>query len=541
MHSDAKAMKARGDRLFSEKSVIDTRNQDIAENFYPLRADFTVRRDAGENFMENLMSGYPVMVARELSNTLGTMLRPKGREWFQIKTRYSDEVNHDAKAWLQWATKLQRRAMYDPIAMLTRATKGGDADYAVFGANCISVELNQRDNALLYRCWHLRDMAWDEDSYGQITSRHRNWKPTANELKAEAHRFNFHPKVEEYFSDPKKSQQKVPVRHVCIRSSEFSDKIEQPWMSVFIDCDNEHVMYEAPSWTPIYVTPRWGTMSINPYGVSPATVCALPDARLLQAMTLTMLDANERASNPPLIGVSEAIRGDMGMYPGGFTSVDPDYDERLGEVLRPLTQDKSGLPIGLDILDRTNAMLREAFYLNTLTMPMQPGDQTAYEVGQRVQEYVRQALPIFEPMEAEYNAALCDITFETLMRNGAFGSADEVPEELQGSEIDFQFENPLTDAAEKEKGQKFLEMQGLVAQAAGLDPSAMHVPDMKTALYEALEAIGTPLKWMNSEEAISERMQAEQEMQSQAQALQALQAGADVAETAGRAAQTLAA
>jgi hypothetical protein len=33
---------------------------------------------------------------------------------------------------------------------------------------------------------------------------------------------------------------------------------------------------------------------------------------------------------------------------------------------------------------------------------------TAYEVGQRVQEYIRNALPIFEPMEMEYNAALCD-------------------------------------------------------------------------------------------------------------------------------------
>jgi hypothetical protein len=39
---------------------------------------------------------------------------------------------------------------------------------------------------------------------------------------------------------------------------------------------------------------------------------------------------------------------------------------------------------------------------------------TAYEVGQRIQEYIRGALPLFEPMEMEYNGALCERTFEIL-------------------------------------------------------------------------------------------------------------------------------
>jgi hypothetical protein len=44
------------------------------------------------------------------------------------------------------------------------------------------------------------------------------------------------------------------------------------------------------------------------YAYSPATVVALPDARLLQQMTLTLLEAGQKAVDPPLKATSEAIR-----------------------------------------------------------------------------------------------------------------------------------------------------------------------------------------------------------------------------------------
>ncbi|MTV47254.1 portal protein, partial [Streptococcus pneumoniae] len=78
------------------------------------------------------------------------------------------------------------------------------------------------------------------------------------------------------------------------------------------------------------------------YAHSPAVVAALPDARLLQQITAVILEAGEKAITPPMVGVQEAIRGDVAVYAGGITWVDAEYDERLGEVLRPMTSDKSG-------------------------------------------------------------------------------------------------------------------------------------------------------------------------------------------------------
>jgi len=538
LHTDAQSLRERGDRLFSQKLTLDSRNQDIADHFYPERADFTVIRDIGDDWAGHLVTGYPSMVRRDLANSLGSMLRPKGQEWFHVRADREDKEDHEAKKWLEWASGLQRRAMYDRMSMFTRATKEADHDFATFGGAVISTEINRRDSTLLYRCWHLRDCAWAEDSYGQIGEIHRNWNPTVAELCS-------------YFGDKvhgktlarkdKEPHVKVSVRHVVVRASDYPGVTNRhPWVSLFIDCENDHVLEQRGNWTQIYTIPRWATLSGSQYAYSPAALIALPDARLLQAMTLTLLDAGERAANPPMIGVSEAIRGDLNVYPGGFTAVDAEYDERLGEVLRPLVQDKSGLTFGLDMTERTSALLREAFYLNTLSMPPAGGpEMTAFEVGQRVQEYIRNALPLFEPMENDYNGALCDITFETLMRDGAFGPPDDIPESIRGADVKFEFESPLATMIERQKGQKFLEAKAMIAEATAVDPTAVQIMDFKATLRDVLNGIGAPAKWLRSPEAIEADEAAQKEQAQTAQLLAAMQQGADVAATLGQASQTL--
>lgn len=537
IHSDAKSLRERGDRLFSQKSSLDSRNQDIADHFYPERADFTVTRDIGDEWADHMVTGYPSMVRRDLGNSLGSMLRPKGQPWFHVRADREEREDHEAKQWLEWVTGLQRRAMYDKRSMFTRATKEGDHDFAAFGGCVISTEVNRRDMALLYRCWHLRDTAWAEDSYGQISEVHRNWKPTVEEL---CYYFpgKVHPKTEQ--RKAKEPHEKCNVRHCVIRADLYSGaKFRQPWVSLFIDCDNEHILEERGSWTQVYTIPRWATLSGSQYAYSPATLIAIPDARLLQSMTLTLLDAGERASNPPLIGVSEAIRGDLNIFPGGFTAVDAEYDERLGEVLRPLTQDKAGIPFGLELSDRTAMMIREAFYLTKLSMPTVGGPQmTAYEYGQRVQEHVRQALPLFEPMEADYNAAICDTTFTTLMHEGAFGAPDSIPQSLQGRDVQFMFENEFSQLIERGKGQKYLEAKAMIAEAAAVDQSALYLMDVKTTLRDVLAGIGAPTKWLRSPEVVAQ-MEAKHKADMQAQQMLAtMQQGADVAATIGKASES---
>jgi hypothetical protein len=526
-----------GDQLFAKRSPLMSLLQEIGDHFYPERAMFTATKSLGEEFADHLTTSYPVIARRELGDTFSSMLRPKDASWFFVKAAREDRMagdDTDGRGWLEWATGVQRRAMYDIQSGFVRATKEGDQDFAAFGQAAISIELGRGGDTLLYRCWHLRDVAWRDGYNGRIGPVHRKWKPTIVDLKA-AFGGKVSPKVDEKLRTA--PFEEIECRHIVVPSEEYEGKWRTPYVSVYIDMTHEHVIEEVGSWTPIYVIPRWQTVSGSQYAYSPATVAALPDARLIQAMTLTLLEAGEKAADPPLVATQEAVRTDLDTRAGGVTWVDSEYDEKLGAALRALDIDRSGLQFGVDMHDRVRVAIHEAFYLNKLNMPPAgQGDMTAFEVGQRIQEYIRNALPIFEPVENDYNGGICEQTFEMLLRNGAFGRPQDIPESLQGQEIAFRFESPLSQMSERRKGQEFMEAKALVLDTAAFDPSVMPILDATTALRDVLKGIGTAAKWIRSEEQVAASLQAQQQANEATGMMAAMTQGSEIAKNLGSAA-----
>ena len=66
--------------------------------------------------------------------------------------------------------------MYDRQSQFTKATREADQDYAAFGQTVIDVDLNRQDPRLIYQTYHLRDVAWTEDQYGQVDRVDRKWE-----------------------------------------------------------------------------------------------------------------------------------------------------------------------------------------------------------------------------------------------------------------------------------------------------------------------------------------------------------------------------
>jgi len=504
---DAKTVKAQADYLFTKRSSLNDLWQQIADNFYPERAWFTVTREPGDEFASHLMTGFPVMARRDLGNAFGSMLRRD--KWFRIVPRDEEIEKHDVEArrWLEHASDRQYRLMYDPRASFVRTTKEGDHDFTAFGQCAISIEVNQYQH-LLYRCWHLRDVAWAENISRQVDTVFLRHKMTCREM---CGRFKgVHRNVTEMMAKGKHFDEINCLWGV------YPDG-EGRWWSVHMDSDNDHVLEAVRMRYFPWVVPRWQTVSESQYAYSPAVVAALPDARLIQAMTLTLLEAGELSVRPPLLAVQEAIRSDINLVAGGITWTDAQYDERLGEVLRPLAQDRSGFPSAFRIEESVKFGISDAFYLNKLNLPV-TGEMTAYEVQQRVQEFVRQTLPLFAPIEQEYNAALCDRTFEVLMLFGAFKDMP-IPRSLQGQDVQFRFESPLQDADDREKAEQFRAMVGMVGEAAAVDPTVVQVPNFGEALREAILGLGAPATWVKSDIEAAEAVAAAQAQQEQQQAL----------------------
>lgn len=522
-----------GDKLFANRGQLMSLWQELADNFYPERADFTTSRSLGSEFASHLMSGAPVLARRELADQFGSMLRPKGKEWFSIVPDDMEmQEKRESKDFLDGIVKIQRAAMYDGAAMLTRATKEADNDFATFGQAVLTAELDLDRMTLIYRTHHLRDVAWSENDYGEKDYIHRKWKMQARNICSK-----YGSKVPAKIHELAKKEpfKELEVRHIVVPYDEYDYQPEKPvrnagkfkFMSMIVLKDEDAVLSEKPVFDHQYIIPRWQTVSGSQYAHSPATVIALPDARLLQRITFTLLEAGEKATNPPMLAVQEAIRSDIALYAGGITWADSEYDERLGEVLRPLSMDKSGLSFGSEMADRYENMIKRAFFLDQIQLPPFDGAaMTATEIRARTEEYIRAALPLFEPLEAEYNEALCEKTFNILKWNGAFGSQNDWPEDMLSADLKWQFQSPLADAAGKTDAITFQESAQLLAQAAQIDPKLAAEWDIRSDFRKALRS----LKASVVDEQSSEDAQAEAAMMEQ------LQQGIGLASAGGQAA-----
>jgi hypothetical protein len=533
-----------GDSLFSNRMPLMTLWQVEAENFWPMRADFTRARYPNEEFASYLMSARPLLAHRELKNALGAMLRPRDQQWLHART-LNENVNKDLsnKRYLDWLSEQQRRFMYDRAAYYTRAAKENDGDWSCFGNSVMECLPRKDRSGIFWRCWHLRDVAWSEDSQCEIHEVHRNWKPKIFELKG---LFGKAGTLAPAVANAKNEDalKEVQCRHVLIPADDY-DLPRKPnckWVSVYLDLENETILEELPRKRRGYVIQRWdfvsGSLLGSPYAYSPATVYGLPDARMFQQMTLTLLEAGQKSVDPPMIAVGEAINGGTNLFAGGITWTDADYDERTGEVLRPMDLEFRGLQFGAAREQLLVKNLEDIFFNSSLQFPTLTKEMTAAESQRLYEEFLRKAIPLIEPAAEECNGQQCEMAFDTLLDMGAFGSVYDMPQALRGQEIRFQFDTPLQAASEKQKAEAFRNVTQLTVEAAQIDPSVALNLDVDTAYREAVYGAGGPADWILPKDQVAKLKAQKQQEAAAAQQAQQVAHGTDIAANMATAAKS---
>jgi hypothetical protein len=516
-----------GNRLFTDKEPLNIHCQELAEHFYYDRAAFTGTLNIGDDFAAGSFTSRAAIYRRELGDSYRTFLRPP--DFFEVKALDDDRNKRsDAREWLQYATKLQRSTMYRQGAFFTRATNIGDHDHVTFGQAVLDVCPTKERNALYYKAWHFRDVAWAEDYTGAISDIHRN--ETCDLINVVQ---LFGDKVPEKLRKDadKTPRRKIKLRHVVVPSGSYdlgyTPRKGQDWASLWVMPEEGEVIENIARSYRGYVIPRAATVSGSQYARSPFTSIILPDARTTQAIERILLEAGEKAIDPPMIGQLDVVRSDVGLYAGGITWLDAQYDERLGEGLRPINIDTSALPHGSDMAARFDMVIREGMMRNQISLPDTSG-KTAYEVRKIVEQQMRAHIPIFEPVETEYNEPLCAETFAVMRAMGAF-PVDEIPQSLQNSSIEFSFKSPIKELEDDGMRHKFVEGMELLSVAAKVDPLVAKLPNAVEISKDLLRGAGWKESWINDEKALakaSEAMDAELQAQGQAEAVGGVAAAA---------------
>jgi len=489
-------------KMYERQGPFLTLCQTLAEHFYPERADFTTQRAIGDELADQLIDSYPVMMRRDLCDAFSAMLRD-GNDWAQVYVQ--EDPGYAGNAWLEWAGGRMMSLMADHRSGFTRATKQGDHDYGTFGQCVISVEPNRYYNGFLYRNWHLKDCAWEDNEGGYVDHVHRKWSPTLFELKRLFGEKALHDKHKEMLK--KSPMETAKIRHMVLPAELYGKgEFERyEYVSLFVDTQHEHVIEEKGINYCYYVVPRFQTIAGSPYAYSPAAITALPNARALQAMTFTLMEAAERYARPPLVATANATRSDIDLGPDGITWIDRDYDQKTGAALEVLRQDRGGWPIGADMRQSVVDIIASCFYHDRLTLPETNREMTAYEVRERMKQYRQRNLPLFAPMEAEYNGQLCEASMRLAMQMGLMGSAYDIPSSLRGQETEWKFKTPLTDAEEEKKVQQFAQTSELLAQAVQVDELVANEYDVTAAFRDAVQATGAPVTWLRDLKEAAQR------------------------------------
>lgn len=536
MDAKARTVIQIGDGLFKQRGDLNSLWQEIALHFYPERADFTVTRSLGDEYADHLHSSYAPLARRELGNILSSNLRPRGSKWFSVHVE--DEAldsGIEERRFLDHLGEMMWRAMYNPMAGFVRATKQADHDFVAFGNAVIKIALNQNGDGLSYQNYHLRDCVWAENAEHKVDQLHRKWEPTAWQL------VQMFPKTvpdavrKMVEKEPNKT---VPCRHVVVPQRMYDFKSPRgkkfPFISLYIALEQETILEERGMSYFCYNVPRWQTFANTQYAHSMSTAICLPDGRTNNAVVRTLIEAGEKYVDPPMIAQTGVVRGGLDLYAGGLTTVDMEYDERLGEALRPVSQNSSGVPIGMDLSAMVKEDIRTAFFLDKMQLPDHTSaEMTAFETRRRIQELMRAQAPIFEPIEEDYSHPLCDTTFHVLSKGGLF-PLDQMPPSLSNANLRYTFRSPLSDLAEQQDAEVYIDLMNRIwLPAAQVEPEQMAQVNLTKATRDAAMSAGWKADWLTEEGAVDQVKEENRQKQEAAEMMAQLQAVGDAAKSGG--------
>lgn len=538
------ASKKQHERAFGRQKVYLNLWQCQAELFYPERADFVSNYSDAQERYEGVHSSVPSMMRRDMARNLGAMVRPRGKDWFRLTGGMGAKLSHDSKTWCEEATQTQRKILYERKARFTAAMAESDDDYVTFG-NAVVVHGQRADaSGLMFHCMHLRDCAWSRNVDGEIDVLHMKRKWTLRQVVA---KFGKEALPKEWLDiwNQGKFEEEVTL-HSSVRpvdDATYTANERLPRFATFCqlwwaaDCSKDYELGESFLYSKPFLVREWMSVSGEQYARSPCTSVALADGRTLNIAEEALLTSIEDAVRPAKYTRPGVIQSELDLRANTIVYIDDEYDERMGAPIGMVPQ---GDPrYAMDFTERMAERLGMEFFQNILKLPEQ-GDMTAYEVAERIEIYVREAAPLFEPMEAE-NADLMDSVFERAMWKGAFGritptgSIEGMPEELKGKDTEFEFETPLSEALRKQRAMQYDAALGTIGNLMALQhPKAIAAVDnfdFDKMTREGVEG-KMPTGWLLSEEDRDAERAANQQAMQQQQAKDEAMATAEIASKA---------
>ena len=438
----------------AERTNLNQLWEEIAEVLAPERCGFMNTSTYKNRNDSRIYDTQPIIAKRGLVNAISGMLRPKstsGGKWFDIVPAYREELLDDVevKGWIDNAENTLWQHMYNPASGFIGATGEVDDDLVTFGTGLGYVGLRPDMRGLLYKAFHLNKVYLDVDGLNEVVGVFIAEQYTPRQAAMLFGEDNLGAKTKERLRQTNKKARDEKSEYVWCVSERWRfdpmsrSNMDMPYSSVVVDVDSEHVIEESGYEEMPFFIPRWDTRSNEAFGRGVGTL-ALPSVLTLNQMGKTMLRALHRAVDPPWLLPSDSMVNAPQLRPGGVSYYDAKAIRNLG-LSKPFQQMDSAaqIPWGLNAQTAEREAIMQLFFKNVLSLPIGGPTMTATEVLERREAFVREVGSLMGSLENSYTAPITERSFRILLRKGAFGPPQMMPEALLGEDITFRFASPV--------------------------------------------------------------------------------------------------
>lgn len=505
--------------------------QEVAELFWPERANFTVNRTPGVDMQDGLFTGTPQVLRRDLANRIGTLTRPPSEEWFRLVARPEEMMTDDAvRYWCDLVTRQQRRIIYDRNANFTSSLALGDQEYVCFGNSVTWVAYNRGQTGLIFRDAHLRDCCWAVNEENQVDELYQRLKLPLEQVERLFGKDRLPKEWQRLLEKPDGGLNEVEIIRgaMPVVAEHYKQGRRPPERMKFAiryfvpDCANdEHgALGEAFCEEFPYHVRRWMPMG-EPFGRSLCTNVALADARTLNIADMAALKAIEMVADPPRWAEDEAVVSTVNLVPGGMTYVDT---TKLANNRDPMGTIAGGDPRSvMEFLIYKRNAAAGIFFENLWKFPDR--EMTAFETSERLEIMTQEATPVFQPMESD-NARLMDIVFSKATAKNAYPPPP--PRLLDEGQAEWEFETPVTRSLRKARAYKAQQIIATFAEGKQAFPELGSQLNLVEMEREMLAGMG-PENWIKPREVAEQDAAIQQEAMVEDQQDQDAMAAAQIA------------
>ncbi len=232
-----------------------------------------------------------------------------------------------------------------------------------------------------------------------------------------------------------------------------------------------------------YVAPRFLKASFEMgYGRSPA-MTALPDVKMINAMSRTTIIAAQKQVDPPLMVPDDGFILPVRTKPGGLNF----YRSGSRDRIEPLNIGANN-PLGLNLEEQRRQAIRSAFYVDQLVLGAGP-TMTATEVVQRTEEKMRLLDPVLGRLQAEMLQPMIERVFQLLVRQNKLPPA---PQDIVDRNLDIEYVSPLAKAQRQSDVQAIMRLFELMSPLASIDPGVFDHLDTDGLVRYMLRTLSIP-------------------------------------------------